>query len=432
MKLSYADRVLETTTTQGTGPITLLGATVGCQSFIEGVGTGAKVCYTIEDGQNWEVGTGIVTSGASDTLSRDVVLESSANGSPVNWGPGTRNVFLSASSHVLTWLKDDGTLNDDDVVGTTNIKNEAVTPAKMKKMPTLTIMGNKTGADGAPQYLTPSEVNAMLNNNGIAGQCLFVYATNATCKLIPHKGNKVTFPSGAVATIPAAGITTTITAVSLDGVSTPTKALAAGTAYFAYLWNKGTAGTPEYVIDWSTTGHSTDANTGIEIKTGDATRVLVGWAEPEAGPLFAYGPTKRLVASWFNRRAVSLSAALAANVAIPSVNSGSPTLAIPGAVTLLTFFTWGDSASQINFSGSGVVSGALTMIAMIAVDGNVVAGTRTAITISTNSWSGSLSCSTSVTPAEGKRTAEIFASKADSASTGSIQSGSGISCTVMQ
>ena len=350
MKLSYADRVLETTTTQGTGPITLLGATVGCQSFIQGVGTGKKVCYTIEDGQNWEVGTGIVTAGASDTLSRDVILESSANGSPVNWGPGTRNVFISASSHVLTWLNDAGMLNDDNVVGTDNIKNEAVTPAKMKKMPTLTLMGNKTGADGVPQNLTPSEVNAMLNNNGIYGQCYFAYATNATCKLSPRQGNKVTFPSGAAANIPTAGITTTVTSAYLNGVAA--QPLVAGTLYYAYLWNQNPGGAANYVIDWSTTGHSQDATTGIEIKIGFPDRVLVGMAVPQAGPVFAFADGNLLVASWFNRRRARSKVTKSTATTI----SNTAAYAEVSNQYRNNFLCWADSPAQFWVTGAAQVA----------------------------------------------------------------------------
>jgi hypothetical protein len=108
MAIKYADRVLETSTTQGTGTLNLIGATSGFQSFVDGVGDDANVSYFISDGQSWESGIGHVTSGTPDTLSRDRIIDSSEGGSPINWGPGVRNVFLSASATMLLWRDENG------------------------------------------------------------------------------------------------------------------------------------------------------------------------------------------------------------------------------------------------------------------------------------------------------------------------------------
>ena len=95
MTLTLADRVFETTTTQGTGTVNLGGAPTGFQSFVAGAGNGAEVPYLIDDGTDWECGVGTVTAGTPDTLSRDTVLSSSNADAAVDWGSGTRNVRLS-------------------------------------------------------------------------------------------------------------------------------------------------------------------------------------------------------------------------------------------------------------------------------------------------------------------------------------------------
>lgn len=118
MTIKYADRVLETSTTQGTGTLNLGGAQAGFQTFVAGVGTGAKVAYFIEDGTNWESGRGTVTAGSPNTLSRDAIVASSNSGLAVNWGAGTRNVFLGASSYFLYWR--DENLNDTNQMATTS------------------------------------------------------------------------------------------------------------------------------------------------------------------------------------------------------------------------------------------------------------------------------------------------------------------------
>lgn len=90
------DRVMETTTTTGTGTITLAGAVTQYRSFSV-VGTGNPTIYCIEQQvrsvDEWEVGIGTYTS-AGTTLSRTTVLASSNGGSLVNFSAGTKNVFI--------------------------------------------------------------------------------------------------------------------------------------------------------------------------------------------------------------------------------------------------------------------------------------------------------------------------------------------------
>ena len=95
MPLVVADRVKESTTSTGTGTITLAGAATGYQSFAA-VGNGNQTYYTITDeaGGHWEVGVGTYTSSGT-TLSRDIVLSSSNSGSLVSFGAGVKDVFVT-------------------------------------------------------------------------------------------------------------------------------------------------------------------------------------------------------------------------------------------------------------------------------------------------------------------------------------------------
>jgi hypothetical protein len=92
MPLNVADRVRDTTTTTGTGTITLSGTSpTGYQTF-SAVGNGNTTYYTINAGAQWEVGIGTYL-GAGPTLSRDTVLASSNSGSLVSFSAGTKDVF---------------------------------------------------------------------------------------------------------------------------------------------------------------------------------------------------------------------------------------------------------------------------------------------------------------------------------------------------
>lgn len=95
MSQIFADRVQESFTTTGTGTISLSGAVVGYQAFGAVMVTGDVCSYAATDGTSWEVGTGTYGS-SGDTLARTVILASSNSGSAVNWGAGTKNIWLDA------------------------------------------------------------------------------------------------------------------------------------------------------------------------------------------------------------------------------------------------------------------------------------------------------------------------------------------------
>jgi hypothetical protein len=104
MAIVVYDRVQETTSTTGTGSVTLLGAVTGYQSFAV-VGNGGQTYYCIADqgGANWEVGVGTYST-TGPTLARTTVLASSNSGSLVSFTTGTKTVFITypAEKNVTT------------------------------------------------------------------------------------------------------------------------------------------------------------------------------------------------------------------------------------------------------------------------------------------------------------------------------------------
>lgn len=95
MALITADRVKETSTTTGTGTLTLAGAVNGFKSFAD-IGNGNQCYYAIVGvavPSEWEVGIGTYTASGT-TLSRDTVLRSST-GSKVSFSAGTKEVFVT-------------------------------------------------------------------------------------------------------------------------------------------------------------------------------------------------------------------------------------------------------------------------------------------------------------------------------------------------
>ena len=96
MALVIADRVRETTTTTGTGTVNLGGAVSNFETFTANLSNSDTTYYSIVDNTNgtFEVGLGTFTSSGT-TLARTTVIASSNSNSAVNFGSGTKDVFIT-------------------------------------------------------------------------------------------------------------------------------------------------------------------------------------------------------------------------------------------------------------------------------------------------------------------------------------------------
>ena len=103
------DRVKETTTTNGTGAVTLAGAVAGFQAF-SAVMSVADTCYYVivsATGTDWETGTGTYSS--ASVLTRTTVLSSSNSGNAVSFTSGTKDVFMGPVAERVTDIAHGGT-----------------------------------------------------------------------------------------------------------------------------------------------------------------------------------------------------------------------------------------------------------------------------------------------------------------------------------
>lgn len=97
---TFADRVKDTSTTTGTGNLTLAGSPPsGFVSFNSAFGTNVRFPYVIVGGAEWECGYGYLS--AATTLVRERVTASSNSGSAVNFSAGAKDVFCDATA---AWL----------------------------------------------------------------------------------------------------------------------------------------------------------------------------------------------------------------------------------------------------------------------------------------------------------------------------------------
>lgn len=99
--MAFRDNVKETSTTTGTGSLTLAGAVSTFETFASRFAVGERVHYRIEStGSEWEVGIGTLTG--STTLAREQVLASSNANALVSLSAGTKSVYCTLPASSIT------------------------------------------------------------------------------------------------------------------------------------------------------------------------------------------------------------------------------------------------------------------------------------------------------------------------------------------
>lgn len=172
------------------------------------------------------------------------------------------------------------------------------------------------------------------------GQVRLSYSSATALLVKPYNGNQITI-NGTNQTVPSAG------------VSCPSTGLTAGSLNYAYLYMNGATMTCEVV----TTTHATNATTGVEQKSGDATRTLIGMAYTATAATFVDSAAQRLVASWFNDYPRFAQAAASVST------SGTSTA---GSVTVVSFGRGGFTAT---FSGNTSNTASWNNAAYVYLDG---------------------------------------------------------------
>jgi hypothetical protein len=225
MPLVLADRVKETTTTTGTGTVTLLGAVLGFQAFsVVGDGNTTYYCIAGQGTSEWEVGIGTYTASGT-TLSRDTVLASSA-GAPAKttFSGGTKDVFVTYPSERSVYS--DGTNIVPD--------NSAILPpvsggtGQASLTANNVILGNGTSA---VQFVGPGSSGNVLTSNGTtwvsggapgfpAGTAMMFVQTSAPTgwtKSTTHNDKALRVVSGTASSGGSVGFTTAFASQSVAG-----------------------------------------------------------------------------------------------------------------------------------------------------------------------------------------------------------------------
>lgn len=107
-----ADRVRDTTTTTGTGAITVSGTapSYGYRTFSALCSTNDTFFYCIahQSAEEWETGRGTYT--ASNTITRSAVIASSNSNNAVNFSAGVKDVFITLAAGKTVQLNNSGNI----------------------------------------------------------------------------------------------------------------------------------------------------------------------------------------------------------------------------------------------------------------------------------------------------------------------------------
>jgi len=123
MALVINDRVKETTTTTGTGAVSLGGAVTGFETFAAGIGNSNTTYYCIahQDQSEFEVGLGTLDGDSSD-LTRTTIISSSNSDSAVDFSSGTKDVFCTIPASKMLFKDASGVFSNfssDTITATT-------------------------------------------------------------------------------------------------------------------------------------------------------------------------------------------------------------------------------------------------------------------------------------------------------------------------
>jgi hypothetical protein len=201
MALVVKDRVQETSTTSGTGTLTLAGAVPGFQTFSSSIGNGNTTFYTIYDNvaQVWEVGIGTVGAG---TLSRDTVLSNSSGGtSPLTLAGNSSSVFCTYPAEKSVNLNALGNVSPLGTISSGTWQGSTIGVAYGGTGVTTSSGANSVVLRDADQNISVNRVNqANTNTTAAGGTTALTTASSYIQSLVGTGGQTYTLPDATTIT----------------------------------------------------------------------------------------------------------------------------------------------------------------------------------------------------------------------------------------
>lgn len=252
--------------------------------------------------------------------------------------------------------------------------------------------------DGDLTALQAKFLSALGSIQNAGGQCRLSVASATSLRLAPYNGNTIVI-NGVSRQIPAAGVTVTNSGVTASALR------------YVYAFMSGSTMALEVVA----TGHSTGTD-GIEIKTGDPSRSLVGMVYTNASSQFVDSVTQRHCLNWFNRRTL--------NCYLFSGSSFNFTSSVGAEISTTlraSFLSWSDEATTAAITGYAAINTGNIANIQVSIDGSVsLVGGSFSIFPPSGGGQGGYSSVATLTLSEGLHNSQIWGSVGGGA-TGTLQ-----------
>lgn len=259
MALIVKDRVKVSSTTTGTGSLTLGSAEDGFQAFST-IADGNTTYYCIKDGSGnnaWEVGIGTI-SASGGTLARTTILSSSNSNNVITLGSGSHTVFT-------TYPASKSSFNDQGVTPTFTVSGDTVAagdPVALNSDGTVTKIAQTTSynTNMAQLYNSSSTVSGVYGYE-------YDEANNTVIVLYKNDSSYSTARAGTlndntgVITWGTEVVLRSTTIYTQEGVGCLTSGLHSGTLKYYYVQHENSSYTAVWA-GWFTVSGTTITNTG--------------------------------------------------------------------------------------------------------------------------------------------------------------------------
>ena len=208
MALVINDRVKESTTTTGTGTVTLGGAVQGFETFLAGIGNSNTTYYAIVLNAEFEVGLGTLASDSS-TLARTTIISSSNSDNAVDFSAGAKEVFCCLPASKSTVLDANNNLTLPAKLIMPDVTSAKILVADGTSYEEVAVSGDVTiASSGAITIANNAVETAMINADAVTG-----------AKIADDAINSEHYTDGSIDTAHIADLQVTTAKIAADAIT---------------------------------------------------------------------------------------------------------------------------------------------------------------------------------------------------------------------